>query len=187
MRGCENVGAPTFRRARNFDRCGGSISSLAAASGSACGGLGRQVADLREQLAELTAADDEWESEPSPDPALSQQPIRDYVARRNPEGPIFAMRYESSEQIVTERVVMPVVVDSESRTGLFEAYCYLRDDLRHFRIERVQQFLDPETGEVFVDFDDALVKGVVIADRWKRERKRRRKAGEKLGVRRSER
>ena len=115
-------------------------------------------------------------------PPISEQPIRSYVARRNPDGPIFAIRYQSRDGDISERIVMPIVIESES---LFQAYCYLRDDLRHFRSDRVIEFFDPETGEAFESFEQACDRGAEIADRWKQERKRRRKNGETLGVYRS--
>ncbi len=77
---------------------------------------------------------------------------------------------------------MPAIIDAEDGEGTFQAYCYLRDDLRTFNLKRVIDYFDPETGEVFASFNDALSKGEMISKRWKLERQQRRKAGEKPGV-----
>lgn len=112
---------------------------------------------------------------------ISQQPLDKYIARMNPQGPVFAVRYTDRFGRSSERVLTPTIINSDDS---FTAYCYFRDDSRTFRTDRVSGFFDPETGECFENFDQACDMGIKISDRWKAKRRERRKAGERLGVRR---
>jgi len=66
------------------------------------------------------------------------------------------LRYENSDGDVTNREVTTIQVQKRENAWYLYAYCHLREEPRHFRIARIRELVDLESGEVvtkkFVDY-----------------------------------
>jgi hypothetical protein len=101
---------------------------------------------------------------------------------RVPLGPIIAINYTDAGGRVTVRLIRPRELINEP-CGLFTAYCFLRDDEREFRTDRVNSWFDPLTGKAFASGDAALKEGLSIRKRLMQIRREVRSGRKMLDVR----
>lgn len=76
------------------------------------------------------------------------------------EGKCLQITYTSSDGETTERMIAPYGVVLHARTWYVPAYCYLREDIRVFRLDRVRNV--SETKQSFSRPDDFDAKDYVI-------------------------
>jgi hypothetical protein len=101
-----------------------------------------------------------------PDPTmLSDEECRAMNRVMPPDGPVFKMIYRDASWEVTDRVICFEDMETDLR---FSAFCYLREERRHFRADRCFLFYHPFTGEVFATLDDAIAHGESVRQEWVR-------------------
>lgn len=123
--------------------------------------------------------------------AFDKEDLAEFKKRKAElHGSIFAIEYQDSEGDLSRRVLrygrtfglienirtgkkprnkaLSLDADEQeiARNSYIEAYCFLRQDDRTFRLDRINAYFDPDSGEVFGSLEEAIEKGEQISDRW---------------------
>jgi predicted DNA-binding transcriptional regulator YafY len=83
-------------------------------------------------------ADQVWVLHPPPDPPTPPAAVR-AVEQSLAERVALAITYRPADRDATRRVVEPVVLAWRDRRWYLVAHCRLRDDIRWFRLDRIEQ------------------------------------------------
>ncbi len=105
------------------------------------------VAELRQARRHLEGAELKYR----PPPPVVSEPTREMPARGAIAGDAYEIEYADGFGVVTNRVIRVEQVYRGVETGYVEAFCYLRDDLRTFRTDRIQAMFSHRTGERIAD------------------------------------